>query len=71
MGKLPPVNQLMEVQFFHFPPINKEKSMKKNLSEIFKELNKPDNKLKMIIRLRKEQKMREQKEDESKSVLSQ
>ena len=44
--------------------------MKKNLSEIFKELNKPDNKLKMIIRLRKEQKMREQKEDESKSVLS-
>lgn len=70
MEKLPAVNRLMEVQFFHFPPICKEKSMKKNLSEIFKELNKPDNKLKMIIRLRKEQKMREQKEDESKSVLS-
>ena len=29
------VNQHMEVQFFHFPPIYKEKSMKKNLSEIF------------------------------------
>ena len=70
MENLSAVNQLMEAQFFHFPPINKEKSMKKNLSEIFKELNKPDNKLKMIIRLRKEQKMREQKEDESKSVLS-
>lgn len=64
------VNHHMEVQFFHFPPINKEKSMKKNLSEIFKELNKPDNKLKMIIRLRKEQKIREQKENESKSELS-
>lgn len=44
--------------------------MKKSLSEIFKELNKPDNKLKMLIRLRKEQKLREQKENESKPELS-
>lgn len=70
MEKLPAVNQLMEVQFFHFPPIAKEKSMKKNLSEIFKELNKPDNKLKMVIKLMKDQKTQEQKDNESESELS-
>ena len=44
--------------------------MSKNLSEIFNELNKPDNKLKMLIRLRKQQKLQEQENNESKSELS-
>lgn len=47
--------------------------MGKNLKEIFEELNKPENKLKMVIRLVKEEKQREQQEqesNESKSELS-